>query len=103
MRKVIIEKETTVQSYGEFWHTFLFLKNKIDKNVKGWHYYKLAAFTMACFTIEAFANHVGKELFPSWETIERGVSPIGKLKMFIEIKEMGIKYEEAPFKQSISL
>jgi hypothetical protein len=35
--------------------------------------------------------------FPSWDTIERRISPIGKLKMFNEMKEMGIKYEEAPF------
>ncbi len=63
----------------------------------------MSALTMACFAIEAFANHVGKHLFPSWDTIERGISPSGKLKMFIEMKEMGIKYEEAPFNTVHSL
>jgi hypothetical protein len=94
---IVIEKETTIQSYGEFWGAFVFLKNSIDQNVMGWSNLKLAALTMACFAIEAFANHVGKHLFPSWDTVERGVSPRRKLKMFIEMKEMGIKYEEAPF------
>ena len=97
MDQIAIKKETTVQSYGEFWDAFLFLKQRIDKNAMGWIHLKLSALTMACFAIEAFANHVGKHLFPSWDTIERGVSTDGKLKMFIEMKEMGIKYEETPF------
>jgi hypothetical protein len=97
MDEIAIEKETTIQSYGEFWGAFVFLKDSIDQNVMGWSHLKLSALTMACFAIEAFANHVGKHLFPSWDTIERGISPRGKLKMFIEMKEMGIKYEEAPF------
>jgi len=63
----------------------------------GWSHLKLSALTMACFAIEAFANHVGEHLFPSWNTIEKGVSPIGKLKMFIEMKEVKIQYEQAPF------
>jgi hypothetical protein len=95
MEKIVIKKETTIQSYEEFWGAFLFLKKLIDQNVMDWRL-KLSALIMACFAIEAFANHVGKNLFPSWNTIERGVSPIGKLKMFIEMKKMGIRYEEAP-------
>jgi hypothetical protein len=97
MNNIAIEKKATIQSYGEFWSAFLFLKKTIDQNVMGWSHLKLSALTMACFAIEAFANHVGKHLFPSWNTIERGVSPIGKLKMFIEMKEVEIQYEQAPF------
>jgi hypothetical protein len=97
MDEVAIEKETVIQSYGEFWDTFLFLKDKIDKNIPGWSKYKLSALTMACFTIEAFANHIGKKLFQSWDTIEKGIPPMGKLKMFIEMKDIEIKYEVAPF------
>jgi hypothetical protein len=97
MDKIAIKKETRIQSYGEFWGAFLFLKKTINEDTRGWSYLKLSALTMACFAIEAFANHVGKHLFPSWDTIERGVSPSGKLKMFIEMKGMEIKYEEAPF------
>ena len=97
MDKIAIEKRTTIQSYGEFWGAFLFLKKSIDKNIMGWSHLKLSALTMACFAIEAFTNHVGEHLFPSWDTIERGISPSGKLKMFVEMKEMGIKYEESPF------
>jgi hypothetical protein len=96
-KNVKVETKTTIQSYGEFWETFLFLKSKIDKKVPGWNNYKLSALIMACFTIEAFANHLGKKLFRSWDTIEKGVSPMGKLKLFIEMKGMGIKYQEAPF------
>jgi len=97
MEKVIIEKETMVRPYGEFWGAFSFLKKSINPNVKGWYHSKLSALMMSCFTIEAFANHIGKELFPSWDSIERGISAIGKLKMFIEMKGMEIKYQEAPF------
>ncbi len=52
---------------------------------------------MACFTIEGFCNHVGQKLFNSWDSIERGMSPIGKLKLFIEAKNIEIKYGEDPF------
>jgi hypothetical protein len=66
------------------------LKSKIDKKVSGWSNYKLSALIMACFTIEAFANHIGKELFKSWDAIDRGISPMGKLKLFIEMKKIEI-------------
>jgi len=97
MSQIRIKKETTIQAYGEFWDAFLFLKMKQEDKGKGWSSFKLAALTMAAFSIEAFANHVGHHLFQSWKDIERGISPMGKLRMFIEMLKIEIKYEEAPF------
>jgi hypothetical protein len=97
MEKITIKKEITIQSYGEFWAAFLSLKKGIDQNVIGWSYIKLSALAMACFTIEAFANHVGKHMLPSWDKIERGISPIAKLKLFNEMNKMRINYDNDPF------
>jgi hypothetical protein len=97
MGNVRVSKETTLQSYGEFYKAFVQLKSRIDSTVPGWSSLKLAALTMAAFTIEAFANHVGHRLFQSWNHIERGMSPMGKLRMFIETLKIEMKYEEAPF------
>lgn len=99
MRKKSIEvkKETTAQSYGEFYNAFFHLKGLVDRSQKGWSQVKMAALTMAAFTIEAHANHVGQQLFPSWKSIEHGISPIGKMKMFIEMKKIDIVFEKSPF------
>lgn len=97
MDNIHVTKETTVQSYGEFYGTFMQLKLRSDPKVQGWKSFKLAALTMAAFSIEAFTNHVGQHLFQSWKHIERGMSPTGKLRMFIEMLKIKIKYEEAPF------
>lgn len=97
MENIKITKETTVQSYGEFWNAFQHLKELIDTSQQGWSKIKLSALTMVCFSIEAFANHVGQHLFISWESIERGISPIGKLKLFVEMLKIELKYGESPF------
>jgi hypothetical protein len=97
MSKVEVKKETTVQSYGEFYDVFCHLKKLADPLTPGWLKAKMAALTMAAFTIEAHANHIGQIVFPSWKTIEKGISPLGKYKIFIESKKIEIKYGEAPF------
>ena len=97
MDNITVEKETTIQSYGEFWDAFRYLKNMIDQNVKDWIYLKLSALTMACFTIEAFANHIGMSLIPSWNTMERRISPVNKLINIIEMKDIEIEYDKPPF------
>jgi len=97
MENIKINKEITIQAYGEFWDAFQFLKELIDTSQLGHSKIKLSALTMVCFSIEAFANHVGQHLFASWESIERSMSPIGKLKLFIEMLKIEINYGESPF------
>lgn len=97
MNQIRIEKETTIQAYGEFWDAFLFLKMKQEEKVKGWSKIKLSALTMACFSIEAFANHVGQQLYSDWETCGKWDSPLDKLKKFIKKLGVDIKFGEAPF------
>ena len=97
MNQIRIKKETTVQAYGEFWDAFLFLKMKQEEKVKGWSKIKLSALTMACFAIEAFANHVGQQLHSDWETDGTRKPPIAKLKKFIKKLEVDIKLGEPPF------
>ena len=92
MNQIRIKKKTTIQAYGEFWDAFLFLKMKQEEKVKGWSKIKLSALTMACFSIEAFANHVGQQLYSDWETCGKWNSPIDKLKTFINKLEVDIKY-----------
>lgn len=98
MKNILISNETTIQAYGGFWEVFLHLKGQINTSNPGWSKTKLAALVMACFTIEAFANHVGQHLYKSWENIERGVAPVGKLKLFIEMLKIDLDYDKAPFK-----
>ncbi|MEW5980143.1 MAG: hypothetical protein AB1898_30480 [Acidobacteriota bacterium] len=97
MDQVRVSRKTTLQSYGELYDAFLQLKSRIDPTERGWSSLKLAALTMAAFAIEAFANHVGQHLFQSWKHIERGMSPMGKLRMFIEALKIEMKHHEAPF------
>lgn len=97
MNKIRIKKETTIQAYGEFWDAFLFLKMKQEEKGKGWSKIKLSAITMACFSIEAFANHVGQQLYSDWETCGKWNSPIDKLKKFIKRLGVDIKLGEPPF------
>jgi hypothetical protein len=49
MENIKITKETTVQSYGEFWNAFQHLKELIDTSQQGWSKIKLSALTMVCF------------------------------------------------------
>ena len=97
MNQIRIKKETTVQAYGEFWDAFLFLKMKQEEKVKGWSKIKLSALTMACFSIEAFANHVGQQIHSDWKICGQWDSPIEKLKEFIKTLKIDIKLGEPPF------
>jgi hypothetical protein len=52
---------------------------------------------MLCFSIEGFVNHIGERIFKSWKSIERGMSPVGKLKLIMETLKIEPEYEKDPF------
>jgi hypothetical protein len=98
-----VSKETTVQAYGEFWDAFLLLKEKQKEKVPGWSKMKLSALTMACFTIEAFANHIGKELDPNWDNVGAWDKPIEKLNKFIKEYKANLDAGKRPLQTVVKI
>ena len=96
-KQIKVEKETTIQAYGEFWDAFIFLKKMQDGKNPSWSKFKLSALTMACFSIEAFANHIGKSLHIDWEKVGAWESTTEKLKKFIKTYQIDLNPGHFPF------
>jgi hypothetical protein len=98
-----VKKETTVQAYGDFWDAFYFLKSKQEEKVPGWSKLKLSALTMACFAIEAFANHIGSRLNEDWENNGAWDPPDVKLKKIIKDYNLNLDPGKPPFQTVIKI
>jgi hypothetical protein len=81
--RIVVERE--VSTYAELWHGAKILHDKAESDPSGSHYVFMSALVLYAFTIEAYCNAVGPDLFgTAWsdgeDAIERK-SPLGKLAL----------------------
>jgi hypothetical protein len=54
---------------------------KLDKGDESVFYYCMSSILSSAFCIEAYLNHVGKELFPFWDDLEKRLNTKGKMQL----------------------
>ncbi len=97
MTKIKVKKQVRRIAYSEFWHSFEWLKYLADKKEVGEGPLKLAALILAAFSLEAYVNHIGEKLFPSfWKHMERNVTPMGKVHLIMDKTGVSLNSGERP-------
>ncbi|MFM0689283.1 hypothetical protein PQQ77_25135 [Paraburkholderia strydomiana] len=87
-KRVRVKRERDISTYAELWHGAKILQEKAESDPRGSHYLFMSALVLYAFTIEAYCNAVGPELFgEQWasenEAIERR-PPLEKLEAIAE-------------------
>ncbi len=94
--KVTIKKEREVNTYADMWHTSHFLLNKGIEDQKGCYHQFMASLVFTAFTLEAYFNHIGPQLFKCWSDLER-LGPKEKLNIIAERLSIKIEYGKPPW------
>ncbi len=94
--KVIIQKEREVNTYADMWHTSHCLLDKGIEDQKGCYHQFIASLIFTAFTLEAYFNHIGPQLFKCWSDLER-LGPKEKLNIIAERLEIKIDYGKRPW------
>ena len=102
-RKAKVSKERQVNTYSEMWHASYIMLEKA-KEAPAWPYYELmASLIFSAFTLEAFLNHIGQNVFKCWEDLEKKLSSSGKLNLIAEKLEIRKDDGKRPFQTVIEL
>jgi hypothetical protein len=94
--KVIIEKERAVNTYTDMWHTSRCLLDKGTEDQKGRYHQFMASLVFTAFTLEAYLNHIGPQLFKCWSDFER-LRPKEKLNVITERLGIKVEYGKRPW------
>jgi hypothetical protein len=90
MSKVQIIKERKQITYADHWHASKILLERGIQDPKGYYYHFLSSIVFTAFTLEAFVNHIGENIFTSWDDLEK-LSPKGKINIICD--KLGIKVD----------
>ena len=94
--QVRASRERNVITYAEHWHSSqTFLQLGIE-NPRGSYHQFLGSIVFSAFTLEAFLNHVGEELFKSWAALEK-LSPKEKINVIAEKLELEVDWGAMPW------
>jgi len=89
--KVRVNKELKLITYAEHWHTAGCLLDRADQEKRGSYHQYLACITFTAFTLEAFLNHIGEELFEGWRDDLEQISVMGKIRIISD--KVGLKVD----------
>jgi hypothetical protein len=97
--KACVSKSRTVHTYAELWHGSRVLLERGEAEAKGSSWVYMSSLLLTAFTLEAYLNHIGQQLFTSWATLEV-LSPLGKLEVVCEKLGLSFPADQRP-RQSI--
>lgn len=83
-------------TYADHWHTANTLARLAKEDPKGSYHQYLASISFRAFSLEAFLNHIGEEIFTSWKDIER-LSTKGKINVVCEKLSITPDYGSMPW------
>ena len=89
--KASVSKERQVNTYAKLWHASHVMLEKAKGDQDGSFYHAMAGLTFTAFTLEAYLNHVGPQIFRCWDNLER-LSPLSKLNLIAE--KLGVKTDK---------
>jgi hypothetical protein len=68
-RKAQVYKKRTVTTYAELWHGSRVLLERAQAERKGSYWLWMGSLLFSAFTFEAYLNHIGPNLFLSWDAL----------------------------------
>jgi hypothetical protein len=68
-----------------------------EESPDGRSLYLSASMVFSAFTVEAFLNHVGLERVPSWDLVERKLSPLEKMELLSRLAGITVESGKRPF------
>jgi len=86
--RVRLTKQRKVITYADFWRTSEVLLERAKASTEGSYFLLLATLAFLAFSLEAFLNHIGENLFDSWPDLE-SLPPRGKIIVISE--RLGLK------------
>jgi len=89
--KVRVNKELKLITYAEHWATAGCLLDRAESEKKGSYHQYLACITFTAFTLEAFLNHIGEELYESWRDDLEQINVRGKIRIIAD--KVGLKVD----------
>lgn len=96
--EVIVEviKEREVKTYTELWHTSWCLLEQGREQERGCAHQFRASIVFTAFTMEAYLNHIGPQIFKCWDSIEN-LPPTKKLNIIAEKLNVQVDYGKHPW------
>ena len=94
---VRVNKELRLITYAEHWATAGCLLDRADREKRGSYHQYLACITFTAFTLEAFLNHIGEELFESWRDDLEQINVKGKIRIISDKVGLRVDYGETPW------
>lgn len=94
---VRVNKELRLITYAEHWATVGRLLDRAVREKRGSYHQYLACITFTAFTLEAFLNHIGEELFESWRDDLEQISVKGKIRIISDKVGLRVDYGEMPW------
>lgn len=82
-RRVKVSKSREVNTYEEVWRTSYWTMRQAEEKPEGSYFQIMASLIFTTFTLEAYLNHIGKQIFGCWDDLER-LSPRKKLNVIAE-------------------
>ena len=95
--QVRVNKELKLITYAEHWATAGCLLDRAAREKRGSYHQYLACITFTAFTLEAFLNHMGEELFESWRDDLEQISVKGKIRIVSDKVGLKVDYGETPW------
>lgn len=103
-KKIIHNKKKIKVSASRSINTSTFLSSishdclkKAEADVKGRNLMLAASMVFSAFKLEAFFNHIGQLKVPSWNLVERKITPIDKLLFISDYLGVTVDFGKPPF------
>lgn len=81
--RAAVTKKITINMYSELWHASRCVLEAGLSEQRGSSWQFLSSAVLSAFAFEAYLNHVGVQLFESWEGLER-LPPMSKFELLCE-------------------
>ena len=95
-RKVKITSQRDVYTYSEMWHTSWCLLEMQKEVPKGSHHLLMGSLVFTAFSLEAYFNHIGANIFSCWDGLE-SLGPKEKLNVIAEKLGITVDYSCRPW------
>lgn len=94
--KIKITKERNVRTYAEMWRTsHVFLQQGKIIHEGSYHQF-MGSIVFTAFTLEAYLNHIGPQIFNCWESLEK-LSPKDKINVIMDKIGLEVDYGKRPW------
>jgi hypothetical protein len=87
-KHIKVEKNRKVNTYSELWRVSYWTLNQAEHEMEGSYFQLMASLLFTAFTLEAYLNHIGQNIFKCWNDLEK-LSPDAKMKLISE--KLGLK------------